>query len=367
MKINEVSSLQGMEKALSTSLSNDFEYENIEFGLVERFQVQPRLLTAMLGGEAADVRLETNTIKYDDMIETLQLPAGKRFEEFGPRLTKDVARAMIYEVGSHGLTYNVAPRDYANKRVPGSTDVMSEEYVMSKMIQKSARSWSAFEELAWAQLITTDTNINLGGSAAVPVYNYYTDIYGTTRPAAVDMQLSASADHFTLASDQYDVLSEELDRAGESMTTAVVLCGKNFFAKRLEIEKMEGLARDIRGNLDLASMAVPRGNFGAGNGVFTNQWFDSHDGFRYIKYSASILGTKIIGDEDAYVIPVGTENLFKFVYAPAQDRENVNTSAQKLYTWSRVSNRNGIYVAQETNVLPMTINPKLIQHWTSGD
>ena len=80
-----------------------------------------------------------------------------------------------------------------------------------------------------------------------------------------------------------------------------------------------------------------------------------------------VLSAGIIGDEDAYVVPVGTDNLFKFVYAPAQDRENVNTSGKELYTWSTVSNRNGIFVAQESNFLPMTINPKLIQHWTSGD
>lgn len=365
MKINEVQSLQGLDKALSSSLSNDFEMENLEFGLVERTEPKPGLLTALFGGEAADVYLDTNTIKYDDLEETLQLPDGKRFEEFGPRLQKDKARQLIYEVGSFGLTYNVAPKDYANKRMPGTQELMTEEYVMAQMMKKSTKAWDLFNELAFAQLITTDTNITRG-SSVIPSYNFYTDVYGGARPAAADMDLAGTVDHFALFGDQFDILQEELDKAGESMSMALVLCGKNFYNARLEIEKQEGLAREVRGPLDLATMDVPRSNFGSGNGKFMYQYFDSHDGFRYIRYSASILGTPMIADESAYIVPLGTNNLFKRIYAPAQDRENVNKMAQKSYTWTKVSNRTGIYVAQESNCLPMTINAALIRPLVSG-
>lgn len=365
VKIKEIQELSGLDKSLSTSIGNDFEMENLEFGLIERSESMPGLLTALFAGEAADVFLETNTIKYDDLAETLQLPSGKRFEEFGPRLTKDKARQLIYEVGSFGLTYNVAPKDYANKRQPGTQELMSEEYVMAQMLRKASKAWTLFDELAIAQLITTDTNITRG-SSVIPSYNFYTDTQGGARPAAADMDLAGAVDHFALFGDQYDILQEELDKTGESMSMALVICGKNFYNARLEIEKQEGLAREVRGPLDLASMNVPRSNFGAGNGQFAYQYFDSHDGFRYIRYSASILGSKMIADEAAYIVPLGTENLFKMVHAPAQDRENVNTMARKSYAWTKVSNRTGIYVAEERNVLPMTIHPNLIRPLVSG-
>jgi len=365
MKINEDQELSGLDKSISNSLQNGFEMESMQLGAIERTQPQPMLLSAMLGGATNDVYIETNTIKYDDLAETLQLPSGKRYEEFGADLQKDKARQLIYEVGSFGLRYNVAPKDYANKRKAGTQDMLTEEDVIAKMVTKADKAWNMFTEIAYAQLLTADTNITRG-SAAIPQYNFYTDVYGASRPSAVSMNLAGSVDHFALFGLQFDILQAELDKAGTSMTSPVILCGANFYNARLEIEKQEGLARDIRGPLDLASMEVPRENFGSGNGKFAYQYFDSHDGFRYIRYSASILGSVMIPTESAFVVPVGAENLFKRVYAPAQDRENVNTMAQDKYAWTSVKNRTGIHVAQESNVLYMNVNPALIRPLVSG-
>lgn len=358
MKINEEQSLSGLDKALSTSLSNDFEMENIEFGLIERTQPQPGLLTALFGGDTNSVYLETNTIKYEDLTDTLQLPSGKTFEAFGPDLKKDKARQLIYEVGSFGLRYNVAPKDYANKRMPGSTELMSEEYVIAQMMKKAQKSWDMFDELSFATLLTTDANNIFSGP--MPQYDFYSDVVGTARGAKVDMNLGGAVDHFALFGDVYDSLQEELDKAMSSMSMPIIICGKTFYNSRFEIEKQEGLAREVRGPLDLATMEVPRSNFGSGNGQFAYQYFDSHDGFRYIRYSASILGSKMIGDSDAYVVPMGSDVLFKRVYAPAQDRDNVNTMARQKYAWTTTKARTGVHVAEESNVLFMNVTPQLI-------
>ena len=364
LKINEEQSLAGLDKALSTSLQNDFEMENLEFGLVERTESKPGLLTAMLGGEANSISLETNTVKYDELADSVQLPAGKTFEAYGPDLQKDKAKQKIYEIGSFGLRYNVAPKDYANKRQPGTQELMSEEYVIAQMLKKATKAWDLHKELMFAQMLTADTNYVAGGPQ--PSYNFYTDVYGGARPAAQNMNLAGAVDHFALFGDEYDKLQEEADKANSSMFMPVIVCGKNFYNARFEIEKQEGLAREVRGPLDLASMEVPRSNFGSGNGKFAYQYFDSHDGFRYIRYSASILGTKLIADESAFIVPMGSEVLFKLVYAPAQDRDNVNTSAQSMYSWTTTKPRTGVHVAQESNHLLLNINPALIRPLVSG-
>lgn len=365
IKINEEQSLAGMNKAMSASLDNAFEMENVELGVVERFESKPMLLTALFGNSTDDVYLETNTIKYDDLQETLQLPNGKTFEAYGDRLSKDKGRQLIYTVGSRGLSYNVAPKDYANKRQAGTNELMTEEYVIAQMLKKSRKAWDLDDELGFASLLTGDTNYEAGGPNAV--YDYYNDIYGTARPAKIDMTLGSANDHISEFAAIYDQLHEELDNVGGSMTRPVILCGKDFYNSRFDIEKQEGLARDIRGPLDLASMEVPRDNFGSGSGIFQYQYFDSHDGFRYIRYTASIKGSKLIADADAYVVPVGCDVLFKRAFAPAQDRENVNTTALPMYTQSKVSNRTGVHVAQESNKLFMNINPKLIIALTTSD
>ena len=349
------------DKALSPAQGNDFEMEDVS-PLVENTEVAPGLLTALLGGTTNDVFLQTNTIKYDELTDTAQLPDGKAFDAYGPDIQKDKPRQLIYEVGSFGLRSNVHPKDYANKRIPGTQDLMDQAYLLARMNNKAEMAWTMFEELGFAQLLTLDTNITRGGPQ--PAYNFYTDITGGARPAKISMNLAGAVDHFQLFAEQLDLLETDVEKTMNSMGTPTVICGKNFFNQRLTIEKQEGLARDVRGPLDLQTMSVPTSNFGSGNGLFQYQWFDSFDGLRYIRYSASILGTKMIADDDAYLIPTGAETFMKRAYAPAQTTTYVNTTAQKRYAWAKESERNGQTMNQESNCLFMNVQPTLIRALT---
>jgi len=364
-KANDVS----FDKALSHSNENSFEMQDVT-PIVERQEVSPGLLTALIGGSVNSVFLETNTFKYDELTHTDQLPDGKRYDQYGKDLKKDKARQLIFEVGSFGMRHNVAPKDYANKRQPGTEELMDEAYLVAQMNSKSQRGWSQFDELAMAQLITTDTNISRGGP--MPVYNYYTDIVGSARPSKIDMDLdNTSVDHFQTFNDQLDLLETDIEKTQNTMTMPVVVCGKNFFNKRLLVEKQQGgggslaLSREHKGPLDLATMGVPESSFGSGSGLYNYQYFDSHDGLRYIRYSASITGTKLIADNDAYLIPVGAETFIKKVYAPAQTRQYVNTTAQSAYGWSKEDDRNGVTLWTEKNVLPINVSPQLIRALTT--
>ncbi len=350
-----------LDKALSHSNDNSFEMEDVS-SIVERTEAQPGLLSALFGGEANTMFLETDTVKYDELTETLQLPGGKAYDAYGPDLQKDKPREMIYQVPSFGLRSNVAPTDYARKRIPGTQDLMDEAYLINKMNQKAEKAWSLFDELAFAEIITQDTNIIRGGPHTQ--YNFYTDIVGSARPAAISMNLAGSVDHFQLFAEQLDLLETDLEKTNNTMDMPIVLCGKSFFNQRLEIEKQEGLARDFRGPLDLQTMAVPTSNFGSGSGRFQYQWFDSFDGLRYIRYSANILGTKMIGDNDAYMLPVGAETFLKRAYSPAQTRSYCNETAQSRYAWSQESERNGVTMIQESNSLMLDVCPTLIRHLT---
>lgn len=358
------------DKALSHSNANSFEMQDVT-PIVERQEVAPGLLTALLGGTTNSVFLETNTFKYDELTHTEQVPDGKRYDEYGNDIQKDKARQLIYEVGSFGMRSNVAPKDYANKRQPGTEQLMDEAYLVAQMNRKSQRGWMQFDELAFAQLLTLDTNITRNGP--MPEYNFYTDILGSARPAKINMDLSNNAvDHFQAFNEQLDFLEQDIEKTQNTMTMPIVICGKDFFNQRLLVEKQQGgggslvLNREMRGGLDLASMGVPESSFGSGSGLFNYQFFDSHDGLRYIRYSASITGTKLIADADAYMIPVGAETFMKKVYAPAQTRQYVNTVAQSAYGWSKEDDRNGVTLWTEKNVLPITVNPQLIRALTTA-
>lgn len=365
VKINQ--SDVAFEKALSRSPENGFQLNDVTTA-VRRQPVAPQLMTALFGGESDTVKLTTNKFTFDELSTEIVLPNGKRFDEFGKDIPKDKARGLSYEVGSFGIRSNVAPADYAGKRIPATEDLMNEAYLVSEMSAKSAKSWTMFDELALVQLITTDTNITRGGP--MPEYNFYTDIMGTARPAKKSMTLSnASTDHFQNFADELDELETDAEKTFNSITMPIVLCGKTFFAQRLQIEKQQGGGgsllnnRELRG-MDLASMGVPESNFGSGSGIFNYQYFDSHDGLRYIRYTATIAGTKVIADEDAYMVPVGAENFIKMVYAPAMTRQYVGTEAQTMYGWSKEDDRAGVTMWTEKNVLPVLVNPQLIRRLT---
>ncbi len=354
-------------KALARADGNAFEMENVT-DAIERTQVQPKLLTALFGGSTNNIPLDTNTVKYDDIEGTLELPNAKRFDEFGKRVGKDLPRELIYSVGSFGITGNVSPGDVVNRRRPGSSELLTEPELVSRMMRKTERAWNLFTELSFAQLLTTDTNIvQVSGETAVaPLYNFYEDVTGSTRVAdfggdgKISMQLAADLDHWQLFSEQVDLLETDVEKAMNSMSSAVCICGKNFFNQRLEIEKQEGLAREVRGRLDMQTMAVPESTFGSG--VFSYQNFTSTiDGITYIKYGANILGNKMIADDDAYLVPVGVESFMKRAFAPAQTREYVNTQALEMYAWTETHDRKGTTVIQEQNVLPMNVNPQFIR------
>lgn len=357
MKITQ--SAIGVEKSLSQSSENSFELQDVT-PIVERTQVAPKLLTALFAGKTNSVFLETNVFKYDELQDTIQLPGGKRFDEYGSDLQKDKARQLLLEVGSFGMRSNVAPKDYANKRIPGTTDqLMNEAYLVSKMNSKSQVGWAQFDELAMATLLVGDTNLTLNGP--MPQYNFHQDLLGTARTVN-NMDLgNATNDHFRAGAHQRDLLMQDLEKTFNNVDMVVAICGTNYFNQRLEIERQEGLARDLRQSIDLASMAVPESNFGSGSGLFNYQWFDSVDGIRYIRYEASIQGAKLIPDNKAYLVPIGADTFIKKVYAPAQTRQYVNTTAQSMYGWSKEDDRNGVTMWSESNVLPMLVNPQLVR------
>lgn len=358
----KVNASEIVEKQLSALDGNPFQLEDVTAAM-QRGEVQPKLLTALLDAETNSEFLQTDTFKYDETKASAQLPSGKAYSDHGPDLKKDKAKQFRYAVPSFGQRFNVAPTDYIGRRKPGTiNELLTEADVLAAMSMKSDVSWDLFNELAIAQLITTDTNIVRGGPHAS--YNFYTDIHGGARPAAIDMDLgNAAEDHISLFRKQRKLQAQELARVGDSAAAQIVICGDTFFNKRYEIEVQESLPRELRSTFDLASQAVP--TISDGNYRYDN--FTSHDGLIYINYGAEIIaGTKLIDDANAYMIPLGASNLLRRAYAPAQTRTYANTQALPLYADMVVNDRTGVTVATESNVLFANVNPKSITWLTSS-
>ncbi len=362
---NKIVSGNEITKELGQIQGSGFQLEDISANVVARKQVKPQLLTALLGPTATTDFLRTDTFRYDATEATSQLPSGKAYNKKGKDLQKDKDETFRWGVPSFGIRSNVAPQDYIGRRVAGTNELKTEAHVVSEMNTKAMEAFSLMDEVGIAQLITTDTNYVGGGP--FQSFNFYTAITGGPRAAAkTDMDLgTGSTDHVQLFRKQRRLLSQELERSMDSASMFVCFCGDTFFDKRYNIEQNTGLARPIKFGLDLASQPINEDSFGAG--TYNYAYFDSMDGIRYINYGSTIIdGSKLIGDDDAYLVPVGAKNMLKFAYAPSNTRTYANTEAQSLYAWTMTDEFNGVTTFYESNKLFSSVNPRLVATLTSS-
>ena len=354
--------IESISKAFDTIEGSGFQLEEIT-GIIERKAVKPGLLTALLGGP--DVPMTTDTYKFDDVTQTVVLPGGKSFTETGPDVGKDRANQRRVAIGSYGLRSNVAPGDYSGRRKPGTQDFLTEADVVAQMDEKIQIAWDLSEELQYASLLTTDTNLTFGGPfTAIDWWDEIVDS-PATRPAAANMDLgTVGTSHEILFRRERLLGDQELAKAGGSASGWVVICTEEFFDARYELEKNETLARSLRFGVDLASNLMPELNMGG----FKYATFDSFDGLTYINYGSEIIsGQKLLPTAGtAFMVPVGATNLFTVGLAPAQTRSYVNTSALGMYAWSNVHERNGVTVFTERNALHTLMNPRVIRYLDDG-
>jgi hypothetical protein len=359
-----------LQKELSVIDGSPFQLQDNSL-LIERRQIKPGLITSLLNAMSMEETFRTDTFAYDETNWGAQLPDGKAYSAKTTDIEKEQPRRLNFAIPSFGLRSNVAPQDYIGRRKPGTTnDLLTETDVEAQMSIKAMQAWDLFDELAWSTLLTTDTNITRGGPFTS--YNFWNSIVDVdlptfsdltaTRPAPVSMQLgSTGVDHIQLFRAQRKLLEQGLARAQDSASAFVCICGDNFYDQRYEIQKKEGLARPVIQNTDLASAAVGTINVGG----FDYDTFKSEDGIQYINYGSEIIsGTKLIGDDLAFLLPVGANKIVRKAFAPSQTRTYANTEALSMYTWSFADEFSGLTQMQESNALFALINPQLITHLT---
>lgn len=358
MSLNKIKIDYDFSKALERD--SGFQMTDVTMGTRQTY-VKPRLLTALLGGEINTERLETENFNFDDVVEQIVLPSGKAFTDYGPDIPKNKARRIGFSTGSYGLRANVSPQDRRGMRMPNTNQLMTREYLLAEMANKSAVAWELFKELQIKSLLTTYTNDVMGGPQAS--FNFWNELRdgAVPTPAPIDTT-NTGGDYINELLAEKSKLRQDIEKAGDSYDRIIVICGTTFFDQLSNREAQEGLARDLRSSLDLASMAVPRSNFNEGSPIYDFQnMVVERVGMLFIRYEGIILGNQLIGDDDAYMIPMGTSGLMRTVYSPAATEQYTNTVALDSYAWREFHDRRGTTLATESNVLYMLPRPEFIR------
>lgn len=258
----------------------------------------------------------------------------------------------------HALGDDILADQFQNVRAFGSTDQLEvfETRLMEVLDDLNWKHWQTTEYLRWAAL---------RGSVLMPggaeMYNVYTLMGEQQKEIEWDLE-AASGDPIQAGTDELlDYL--ELNAFGEPIEGVVKFCSPGYFTKLLENAEfrkaytyflnMQGQPNPLRDNLR--------------NGFF-------HKGITYLRHigRASYMNadgtrttSKFIPDDEAIAVPLGTRQVFRTYYAPADYIETVNTMGQRLYAKTDVMKMNrGIEVETQSQQLNIVLKPRLVVRCT---
>lgn len=347
-----------VQKELVRASSNGYLLQEMHSAIQMGNLAKPQLLTAMMGGNTSTVYNQTTVFEYDIEKYTPVLVSGKSYTERGLDMPKERAETKYFKIGSKGIRLNVAPADVAERRKPGTNDFLPLADILANQTRKAVDAFDFERELEYASLLTTRTNRTAGGP--FPTYNFHQEILDSAIPAATAIDFdSVGAKPREATRKVVTALEAKLASYGLRASAYVVICGGNYMDKAYEAEQMINFGRELRSTLDLVSMPLP--TISADGVRYMN--FDSPvSGVTYVQYEASLGGNRLVGADDAYLIPiVASESLVKEVYAPAiGSMADLNQAAREMYAWYSEDNFSGTTAWFEQNKLSMLPRPDLI-------
>ena len=151
---------------------------------------------------------------------------------------------------------------------------------------------------------------------------------------------SASTDVRSKCDEALDLIAAEL--GGVMTTGAVAYCGKNYWRSFIGHKSVKETFLNQAQAAELRSAVPDTFDFG---------------GINWNRYRGQVGNTPMIGDDEAYIVPLGVPNLLIGRFAPANYNETVNTMGLPLYA-KGIEKRNGTGWDLEMQSNPIHINTR---------
>lgn len=259
-------------------------------------------------------------------------------------VNKDDNRVVYsFPIPHFPLDDQLTPQDLQGKRAYGSDNADIEAEAIARKLVRIRRNHSITMEAARAYALTTGGIYAPNGTVSE---NYYTT-FGITR-TTVDFVLGTATTDIVgkietvIAAIQDNILS------GEVVNDVVVICSPTFFAGLINHAKVVDAYRYY------TSTQQPQRER-LGSGLYRRFY---HAGATFIEYRGSYNGTALIPAGDAYALPMGTQDVFKSYFSPANKMSLVNTLGQEAYVFQYVDPKDeGILLQSESNQLHLLRRP----------
>lgn len=303
--------------------------------------------------------ISETTVKVDIKNKQLNIiPTSPRGSP-APRDSSDSRSLKAFPTFRHALSATLLADEFQNVRKFGSDDELEvfEERLLEKLEDLAAKHRQTQEYLRWGAL---KGNVYDADGTTV-LYNVYQEMGEEQKTVEFDLE----ADKGDPIQEGTDELLDhmELEAAGEPISGVVMICSPGFWEKLTLNEEFRkaytyfaGQPNPLRDNLR--------------NGFF-------HKGITYLRHigRATFLGSDgtktthmFIPENEAIAVPLGTRQVFRTYYAPADYIETVNTIGQEMYAKPKLMDFDrGIEIETQTQCLNLVLKPRLVVRCTLSE
>lgn len=319
------------------------------FGLLSNFE---SLFGMPLFGEKGIpetvVRVDT---KGKDLFIVPSSPRGSP----GTKDTTDARGLKIFPTFRHQLDATLLADEFQNVRAWGTDGQLDtiEERIIEKQFDLQRKQLQTLEYLRWGAL---RGNVYDADGTTV-LYNTF-DMMGETQKT-IDFNLGGAGDVIQAGTDEL-LDHMELEGGGEPIQGVLIVTSPGYHTKLMN-----------------------NASFNKAYTYFANSTFNplrqnmrqvfEHKGLYYLRHigrakfrnaNGTTVTNMFIPDGEAIAIPLGTQQVFRTFFAPADRIETVNTVNEwenRLYSWLEVMKGNkGFEVYSQQNPLNLVMKPRLV-------
>ena len=295
-----------------------------------------------------------NTVQFEAINQTLGLVVDQHRGTRNNVNTDATRRAFAYVVPHFPLDDALFARELKGKRAYGSADqAETEAAALARKMERIRKSHAMTLETGRVHTLVTGTQFSPNSTVSA---NFFTD-FGVTQLATTFSAASASR---TLIRDISRQAVDHIQKnilSGEMPTSFVALCSPEYF------DRMVSQAGVI--DAWVATQTMEQYNReGFRKGKYDEITFGNIRYIRYFGFRPD--GTNMIPANEAYILPLGTQDTFKTYFAPAERFDMLNTLGEEAYMWTqRTEDNTQIKISTESNWVNLIRRPQCIVKSTS--
>lgn len=218
------------------------------------------------------------------------------------------------------------------------TELQGVQDVVNARIEKARKQLELTHEF---QRIGGIKGLIVDADGTTPLVNLFQSFGITQQTLAMQF---GTADVSVKAGEALDMQDDALGTA--TGTGAIALCGKTFWAKLIADKSVKEVYMQSTKADSLLGDRRQAFTFG---------------GVLWVRYRGKVGSTAFVGDDEAYLVPEGVDDLFKSVYAPANYMETVNTLGVPHYAkLERLPFDKGVMGEAQSNPLHICTRPRAV-------